>query len=125
MTNNPKDVPTKTPRIRPPLKLEISPNLEAQYVNFTLITHSRTEMILDFGQVLPNTPRIRIRSRLVLTPTNAKQLLRALEDSVAKYETAYGEIQTPPTLADQLFMRVNNSGTPEAEVDAPEGSPDE
>lgn len=101
---------------RAQVKLEIPANLTAQYVNFALITHSLSEIIMDVAQILPGTPKARVQTRLILTPTNAKLLHKALGDSIAKYETRHGEITVPPTLADQLFSatRVTSAGDDDA-----------
>jgi len=77
--------------------------LEAVYSNFALITHAPSEMVLDFARVMPNVPKSRVYARIIMTPLNAKLLLRALADNLAKYEAQYGEITIPTGLADQLF----------------------
>ena len=110
---------------RAQIKLEIPGNLPAQYVNFALITHSLSEMILDFAQVLPNTPKARVQSRIILTPTNAKLLYKALGDSIAKYESTHGEIKVPPTLADQLFGGVRANEANEMEAEGSDGGADD
>jgi hypothetical protein len=108
-----------TPK-RTPVKLEIPADLGAQYVNFALITHSLSEIILDFAQILPNTPKARVQSRILLTPTNAKLLHKALGESLAKFEAAHGEIGVPPTLADRLFGGVGLGGLPNDDDDSDE-----
>jgi hypothetical protein len=92
------------------LNLEIPADLAAVYANFAIITHSPWEVFLDFAQILPNLPKARVRTRLVLTPTNAKMLLKALEENIERYEAQYGEIKLPPrtTLADQLFSTIRS-----------------
>lgn len=109
----------------PKIQIELPANLAAQYVNFALITHSLSEMILDFAQALPNTPKARVQSRIILTPTNAKLLHKALGDSLAKYEKVHGEIKVPPTLADRLFSSARMGGTEENDEGTPsnEGTP--
>lgn len=87
----------------PPMAIELPANLEAIYSNFALITHSPSEVVLDFARVLPNVPKSRVYARLIMTPLNAKLLLRALADNLAKYEAQFGEITIPSNLADQLF----------------------
>ncbi len=52
-----------------------------------------------------------MQTRLILTPTNAKLLHKALGDTLAKYEERHGQIKVPPTLADQLFQSMK-SGIP-------------
>ena len=107
------------------LNLEVPADLAATYANFALISHSPWEVFLDFAQILPNLPKARVQARLVLTPTNAKMLLKALEENIARYEAQYGEISLPPrsqTLADQLFSTIRGDDSPEGD---PEGGPDD
>jgi hypothetical protein len=52
-------------------------------------------MILDFARVLPNVPKAKVYSRMVMTPMNAKLLYKALGDNLAKFEEKYGEIKAP------------------------------
>ena len=85
------------------MAIELPANLEAVYSNFALITHSPSELVLDFARVLPNTPKSRVYARVIMTPLNAKLLLRALADNLSKFEAQYGEIVVPTHLADQLF----------------------
>lgn len=74
------------------------------YSNLAVISHSNSEFVLDFVQVLPGTPKAEVRSRIIMTPQHAKRLLKALNDNVDKYERNNGEIhlseneiQLPPT----------------------------
>jgi uncharacterized protein DUF3467 len=87
----------------PPMAIEIPANLEAVYSNFALITHSPSEVVVDFARMLPNMPKTRVYARIVMTPMNAKLLLRALAENLGKFEAQYGEIIVPTNLADQLF----------------------
>ena len=78
-----------------PLNVEMPAGLEPIYANFVLIAHSPSEIIVDFSQAMPNQPQVRVKSRVVMTPLNAKLFLRALQENLAKYESAYGEIALP------------------------------
>jgi hypothetical protein len=103
------ETPSKPPARR--LNLEIPGDLAAVYANFAIITHSPWEVFLDFAQILPNLPKARVQTRIVLTPTNAKMLLKALEENITRYEEQHGEITLPPrpqTLADQLFSTIRS-----------------
>lgn len=95
----------KPPR-RMQVKIEIPAELEATYANFAVISHSPSEMIFDFAQVLPQQPKARVQTRVIMTPLNAKLLYRALGENIAKYEDQFGEIQLPrqdPSLTQQFF----------------------
>jgi hypothetical protein len=87
------------------LQVHVPPDLDPIYSNFALITNSPSEIVIDFAQIMPQVPRARVRARVVMTPLNAKLVLRALGDHLARYETAFGEIVVPAggSLAEQLF----------------------
>jgi hypothetical protein len=85
------------------MAIEIPANLEAVYSNFALITHSPSEIVVDFARLLPNMPKARVYTRIVMTPMNAKLLLRALSENLSRFEAQYGEIMAPTGLAEQLF----------------------
>ena len=67
---------------------------QGHYVNFANILHNPTEFVFDFGRVVPGRPDVKVLSRVLTTPFHAKQLLRALQENVAIYERAYGEIRS-------------------------------
>jgi hypothetical protein len=77
------------------IQIELPPDLEATYANFALITHSPSEMIMDFARMLPNAPKTRVYARIIMTPMNAKLLHKALGDNLAKFEEKFGEIKAP------------------------------
>jgi len=77
------------------INVELPADLEAIYANLTLISHSTSEVILDFARVMPNKPKAKIYSRIVMTPMNAKLLYRALGENLQKFEAKYGEITIP------------------------------
>ena len=78
------------------------------YTNLAIITHSPSEFVCDFIQMMPGVPKGKVRSRIIMTPQNAKRLLNALKENVDKYEQQFGKIkdsETPP-------MPPMNFGTP-------------
>ncbi len=62
------------------------------YSNLAIITHSRSEFIIDFASNLPGLPGPKVNNRIVMTPEHAKRLLNALADNVGKYEAQFGAI---------------------------------
>ncbi|MEJ2555775.1 MAG: DUF3467 domain-containing protein [Anaerolineae bacterium] len=77
------------------LNVELPADLDAIYSNIAFITHSPSEMIIDFGRVLPNVPKAKIHVRVILTPMNAKLLHQALGENLDKFEAKFGKINTP------------------------------
>lgn len=62
------------------------------YANLAIISHSHSEFVLDFIRMLPNVPKAKVKSRLIVTPEHAKRFLSALADNVKKYEAQHGTI---------------------------------
>lgn len=87
------------------LQLHLPADLDLIYANFALITHSHSELVIDFAQVMPQVRRAQVKSRVVMSPLNAKLLLRALQGNIERYETKHGELKIPEghRLADELF----------------------
>jgi hypothetical protein len=77
------------------IQVELPAELDATYANFALITHSPSEMIVDFARLLPNVPKAKVHARIIMTPMNAKLLHKALGDNLSKFEEKHGEIKTP------------------------------
>lgn len=76
------------------LNIEISEETaEGQYANLAIITHSHAEFVIDFVNVMPGTPKSKVRSRIILTPQHAKRFMKALTENLVRFETANGKIQ--------------------------------
>jgi len=85
--------------------ITIPPDLEAVYSNLARITHTPSEFIFDFAQMMPGLTAPALKSRVLLSPLSAKLIYKALGDNLAKYESAFGEISLPgsSSLAESLF----------------------
>ena len=71
------------------IQVELSEEMaQGTYANLAIISHSSSEFILDFIRVVPGVPKAQVKSRVILTPDNAKRLLFALQDNLAKFEQA-------------------------------------
>jgi hypothetical protein len=77
------------------VNIELPQDLEAIYANFALITHSPSEIVVDFAKLLPNVSKAKVYARILMTPMNAKLLHRALGQNLEKFEEKFGEIKTP------------------------------
>ncbi len=72
---------------------------EGVYSNLAIISHSHSEFVIDFIRLVPNVPKAKVKSRIILTPQHAKRLLKALAENVSKFEKQngpIGEAKTPP-----------------------------
>lgn len=76
------------------LNIEISEEMaEGVYANLAIITHSNAEFVVDYINVMPNAPKARVKSRVILAPQHAKRLMKALAENVKKYEQVHGVIK--------------------------------
>jgi Protein of unknown function (DUF3467). len=76
------------------LNIEISEEVaEGEYANLAIITHSHAEFVIDFVNVMPGTPKSKVKSRIILTPQHAKRFMKALTENVQRFEAANGKIQ--------------------------------
>lgn len=78
----------------PQLNIEISEEIaEGNYSNLAIITHSHAEFVIDFVNVMPGTPKSKVKSRVILTPQHAKRFMKALTEYVNRFEQLNGKIQ--------------------------------
>ncbi len=90
MSNNRNNPPDNN------LKIDMSPDVAVgTYSNLAIISHSPTEITLDFAQMMPGTPNPVVRQRVIMNPIHAKRLLAALTDNIKKYEQNFGTIVEP------------------------------
>ena len=76
------------------LNIEISEEVaEGSYANLAIITHSHAEFVIDFVNVMPGTPKSKVKSRIILTPQHAKRFMKALTENITKYESVNGPIK--------------------------------
>jgi hypothetical protein len=76
------------------LNIELTEKVgRGMYANLVVINHSQSEFILDFIQVMPNVPKAKVKSRIILNPQHAKSLISALQENVKKFESEFGSIQ--------------------------------
>src|SRR5476651_1735242 len=94
------------------LNIELSEEMaDGAYANLAIITHSFAEFVVDFVNVMPNVPKAKVKSRIIMTPQHAKRLMKALIDNVKRFETQYGNIKDQETTTMPF-----NFGTPTAQA---------
>ncbi len=78
------------------VQVNMTPEVEkGVYSNLTIMGFTPTEFIMDFVFHHPGMPRANVQSRVVMSPVQAKRLMRLLEQNMANYEKAYGTITLP------------------------------
>lgn len=76
------------------LNIEISDQIaQGTYSNLAILSHSSSEFVADFIRVLPGMPKAQVKSRIIMTPENAKRLMLALQDNINRFESQFGKIK--------------------------------
>ncbi len=89
--------------------LDIKPETaKGLYSNLAVISHSRSEFVLDFATILPGFPKPEVGSRVIMSPEHAKRLFLALQDNIIKYEGQFGPIDLD--MKPKGTFNVNNFG---------------
>ncbi len=89
------------------LNIEITEEIaEGTYANLAIITHSHAEFVIDFVNVMPGTPKSKVKSRIIFTPQHAKRFMKALTDNIQKYEALNGPIKD----LEEIQMPLNFGG---------------
>lgn len=79
---------------QPGINIEITEEVaEGTYANLAIITHSHAEFVIDFVNIMPGTPKSKVKSRIIFTPQHAKRFMKALAENVQRYEAANGQIK--------------------------------
>lgn len=80
------------------LEIELTPEIAAgTYANFAIVSHTDQEFFIDFAVLGPNMPKTRVNTRIVLTPTNAKRLLNALQENMKHFDNRGKQPTVNPT----------------------------
>jgi len=75
----------------PQVDVKLPADLDPIYSNFAIISHSPSEIVIDFARLLPGVHAARVDTRVVMTVDNAQKLLRALRENLRKHAAKYGD----------------------------------
>ncbi len=81
------------PNQNPQNQIQIKANdevIKGVYSTLAQFAHSREEFILDFMMTFPPQPQV--VSRVIISPSHAKRMLKALVENIKRYEGQYGTI---------------------------------
>ncbi|HIE66168.1 MAG: DUF3467 domain-containing protein [Nitrospira sp.] len=87
-----------TPEQQVQIQIEIDDaTSQGIYANMALLAHTETEFVIDFVYIQPQTPKAKVRARILSSPAHTKRLLMALQDNIRRFEDKFGEIKAPST----------------------------
>lgn len=75
------------------------------YANQINISHSAEEFVFDY--ILLTPPTGVLNARTLISPANAKRLIAALTENVARYEAVYGEISLNPPIVQPAQLKTH------------------
>jgi hypothetical protein len=70
--------------------------LLGQYSNLVVVHHNAEEFTLNFIYMFPTVPQGKLVASLILNPSHAKRLARALQENIARYEGQFGPLPEGP-----------------------------
>ena len=68
------------------------------FANLAILNHSDSEFVMDFVYLQPNTPKGKVRARIIMTPEQIKRFMMAVGDNLNKYEQKFGPIKIHTSL---------------------------
>jgi hypothetical protein len=80
---------TKNQRISVNITEEVERGI---YVNQAIIGHTQKEFVIDLGFLAPPGNKIKIQTRVITNPIDAKILYLFLKENIEKYEERFGKI---------------------------------
>lgn len=84
----------RKPDTKKTITIDIPNDMEkGVYSNQIIIGHSKKEFIIDFGMLVPPGNKIKIVSRVITNPIDAKIMARVLNENISRYEKVFGTIQ--------------------------------
>ena len=98
-------------------------NAHTFYSSTSRISGSAEEIIIDFSQGMrpgnrPNTAVLKIDGRAILSPWAAKRLALALNQTVQRYEQAYGALEIDPRRRQQQNPQAGSGADAQATTQA-------
>jgi Protein of unknown function (DUF3467) len=70
--------------------------LQGMYSNLVMIQHHAEEFTMNFVYVFPNGAQGKLLSSMIVSPSHAKRIWRALGENIARFEAQFGPIKEGP-----------------------------
>jgi Protein of unknown function (DUF3467) len=83
----------KTSKNKFPFQIDIDDETASGiYTNIFLANHTENEFFLDFAFLGPGAKKVKVQSRVIITPKQMERFSMMINESVRKYEEVYGPI---------------------------------
>ncbi len=84
------------------INIELPADLDLTHAASRSFPHTPSEVIFDLAQLLPNQPKVRVRTKSGHDAAQCKADAASSRGELAKYEAAFGEIVVPGQCGDDL-----------------------
>ena len=85
-------------------KIQIKDGFQGgEYANAMQVNHNKEEFILSFLNILP--PSGRVVGKIITSPGHLKRIIKALEENIKKYESAFGIIEEANSPNDDIGFK--------------------
>ncbi|MBU1241271.1 DUF3467 domain-containing protein [Myxococcota bacterium] len=76
-----------------PFPIEIDEQTASgSYANIFMANHTENEFFMDFAFLGPGAKKVKVHSRVIITPKQMERFAMMVNESVRKYEESYGPI---------------------------------
>ena len=82
-------------------------DLKGKYSNLMQIIHTKDEFLLDFFLVSP--PQGILTSRVIMSPSHLKRVVKALQENIEKYESKFGKIEMAEVPKEKIGFNPENN----------------
>lgn len=102
------DILPTDPERKPVIEVVIDEEVaQGIYSNVVVSNYTQEEFVLDFLFLQPQAQKAKVRSRVVMTPANAKRLAAALRVLVHDYEDKFGPLSDTYRQGPDLRLSMN------------------
>lgn len=70
--------------------------LLGQYSNLVVVHHNAEEFTLNFIYMFPTVPQGKLVASMIVSPSHAKRLMRALQENISRFEAQFGTLPEGP-----------------------------
>jgi len=75
----------------------------AEYTNGVQLGHTKEEFMMTFLNIVP--PAGRVVGKIMTSPGHFKRMIRAMEDTLKKYESQFGKVEEAQSPKDEIGFK--------------------
>ena len=94
------------------IQIELTDDVaQGTYTNLVVVAHSMSEFVFDFIRFVPGVSKAKVKSRIIMTPDNARRLFHSLDENLRRYgEAQRGESSNDPNAFGGMLPPIGKPG---------------